>query len=240
MILYSIAMHIVNILMDAARSVARAALDALFPKSPEEREIELLSPEQAFAFLPRATKLTADRAESGDADVYSVFAYKDPLVSRLVWSLKYAKSGHAADICGYALARKAQELADAAGLSSDSPITIVPIPMTAKRRRERGFDQVALLADMLEKHATRVLAGRQVSVARLLRRTAHSSRQTLKGRAERIESARGIFESIPFAPTNGSVIVIDDVVTTGSTIGSAIETLKKSGYQRVTGLSVAH
>ena len=93
------------------------------------------------------------------------------------------------------------------------------------------------------------------------------SRQTLKDRKERIESAKDIFVADVEAidklickldikklnsdksnadelGTNKSkgylVIVIDDVITTGSTILDAIKTLRKAGLEKTFGLSVAH
>jgi predicted amidophosphoribosyltransferase len=99
-------------------------------------------------------------------------------------------------------------------------IIVVPMPITARRRRERGFNQCELLANEIERlandwiaHNSHDVIGKQVgdlntvdeSVIRrcrenrlivvrdLLVRKLHKSRQTLKDREERLESAHDIF-----------------------------------------------
>jgi predicted amidophosphoribosyltransferase len=89
---------------------------------------------------------------------------------------------------------------------------------------------------------------------KLLIRTHHDSRHTLKGRVDRLQSATGIFginEEIAERlevrdlrlenhKNNTIVIIIDDVITTGSTMREAINTMKKAGFEKVYGLSLAH
>ena len=183
------------------------------------------------------------------SSILSVFAYKDERVWRLIWSLKYKKSRKAARIGGHVLHRVLSGYGKAAG-----PILVVPMPITRKRRRERGFNQCELLSDEIENLDT----DKRLIIARdLLLRVRHKSRQTLKDRRERLESARDIFavnetaakdllEKLGGNPpatspsANHLLIVIDDVVTTGSTIRDAVMTLRAAGFENVYGLSVAH
>ena len=235
MLLYSIVMHIVNIcksisvrIIGTIRSIWSVGIDALFPRPEEELALKRLSPTKALETLPCAPVAPI-------AGMSAVFAYQDPTVKRLIWSLKYAKSSHAADIGGYALW---QTIAMHKGAA-----TIVPLPISDRRRRERGFNQTELLAQAILRHASRDSPDSCVIATNLLARATHSSRQTLKGRAERIESAADIFIAQPeraAIPFDAHIIIIDDVITTGSTMRSAIETLKKAGYTDVTGLSLAH
>jgi len=92
-------------------------------------------------------------------------------------------------------------------------------PTSARRRRERGFDQGELLARSV---------ARQLGVPcrRLLERDASSS-QTGRSRAERLESAPG-FVARP-GLDGRCVLVVDDVVTTGSTLMSAAGALEERG-----------
>jgi ComF family protein len=92
-------------------------------------------------------------------------------------------------------------------------------PTSAKRRRERGFDQGELLARSV---------ARQLGVPcrRLLDRDA-SSTQTGRSRAERLDSAPG-FLARP-GLEGRCVLVVDDVVTTGSTLMSAAGALEERG-----------
>jgi predicted amidophosphoribosyltransferase len=133
-------------------------------------------------------------------------------------------------------------------------IIVVPMPITARRRRERGFNQCELLAGEIEKLAMANAAKnigddlgtdkRLVVIRDLLVRKIHKSRQTLKDRAERLESAQDIFavnEEVAHKIKGGPmIIVIDDVITTGGTIRDAVSTLRKAGFENTWGLSVAH
>jgi hypothetical protein len=135
---------------------------------------------------------------------------------------------------------------------------IIPTPITAQRRRERGYNQCELLLEEMERLAEKELAGSDalfIFEKNLLIRTQHATRQTLKGRGDRVESAKGVFGvstevierlQIKILKDSGttiekiSVIIIDDVITTGSTMHEAIETLKKLGFEDVRALSLAH
>lgn len=239
--------------------------DALFPIPEAERRVLAMDAEAVFKELPRAKPAPVPEA-------CSIFAYKDNRVWRLIWSIKYKRSSEAAAIAGHALFKVLRLY------SIVMPrIIVIPMPITKLRRRERGFNQCELIADEIEKldrsggRSTDEVGDRRLSIVRdLLIRRKHTSRQTLKGRAERLASVRNIFavnnEAIRritgsdpslFAratrsvdgnadtpPTNPAkdcfVVVIDDVITTGGTIKDAVETLRRAGFENTWGLSVAH
>lgn len=216
--------------MPILRSLVSTALDAVFPVPQCEAEVLWLSPEQAWHSLPRAEQFPIPEA-------CSVFAYKDEHVWRLIWGIKYKKSRMAAATAAYAL----YQILSVYALCS-SPVIVVPMPITAKRRRERGYNQCELILAEMEKlnkdNRLRMESG-------LLRRSRHKSRQTLKDREERLESARDIF-TLNEQPagtrtaSNSFVVVIDDVITTGSTMRDAVQTMRRGGYANTFGLSVAH
>ena len=232
-------------------------LEALFPIPEAEREVLSMGADRAWKLLPRAKSFPIREA-------CSIFAYKDERVWRLIWAVKYKKSARAAEIAGYALWRILRVYSEATR-SFNGQIIVVPMPITRKRRRERGYNQCELIVDALEKLVAKEneCAGRIIIVRDLLLRTRHKSRQTMKDRTERLESARDIFAVNKEAakrtferlgkfssagqesPANINkrqhlVIVIDDVVTTGSTIRDAIMTLRAAGFANSWGLSVAH
>lgn len=216
-------------------------LDALFPVSAVEQKLFSYSTEEAYILLPRAP--------ATPPDMYSIFAYKDDLVAKLIWNIKYKKSVRAVKIGGYALYQALHRLGlpslparpTLAGLAG--PTILIPMPITPQRRRERGFNQCELLVDEIERLDT----NKHFTIKKdLLIRTQHTSRQTLKSREERLEDAKGIFEvqrgstSLPATRQGCTLLIIDDVITTGSTMKEAIETLKSSGFTDVKGLSLAH
>lgn len=206
-------------------------VEALFPLSKTEQELLSYSPEEAYSKLPPAPSVPL-------TDAHALFAYKDERVAKLIWNVKYKKSAKAAEIGGYALYKKLLEL------QLPNGTVLLPMPITPRRRRERGFNQCELLLDEVQKLNS---DGHFEIRKDMLIRTQHSSRQTLKGRAERLESAKGIFEVDARVlqitaedRVSKTIVVIDDVITTGSTIQEAVNSLKASGFQRVIGISVAH
>ena len=100
---------------------------------------------------------------------------------------------------------------------------IVPVPLHSARERERGFNQATLLAE---------LASAQMSLqARpLLERTRYTTTQTAFDRAERMENLHGAFRLRKSADVRKlRVLLIDDVLTTGSTLSECARVLKKAG-----------
>jgi len=104
---------------------------------------------------------------------------------------------------------------------------IVPVPLHRSRERIRGFNQAELISEDL---------GRPVA-GRLLRRRKDTPSQTGLTRSERKRNLAGGFETI--GNVHGSVIVVDDVYTTGSTMNEIARTLKRAGADRVEVLTVA-
>jgi len=114
----------------------------------------------------------------------------------------------------------------------DPPDALVPVPLARARERERGFNQAALVAERLgERLRVRV---RPRWLARL-RATAPQSDLTA---AERRANVAGAFAAAP-AVAGRHVVVIDDVITTGATVGECARALRAAGARRVGVLAVA-
>jgi len=237
-------------------SVWNTFLEALFPTSGSEKVIFSWTPEQALKSLPSSRPPPLENASS-------IFAYKDPRVTKLIWNIKYKRSEQAVKIGGYALYCSLIDRIDGITNASKpapasprpsvmkpeqvSPLIVIPIPITERRRRERGYNQTELLAAEI----TRLDANHQFHViSSLLIRTQHLSRQTDKSRDERLADARGIFSFNEAALSelissnsqfkNISIVIIDDVITTGSTMKEAMETFKTAGFNNISALSLAH
>ena|SRR5436190_11896395 len=103
----------------------------------------------------------------------------------------------------------------------------VPVPLHRARARERGFNQAELLARQLKL---------QVDL-RLLRRRKNTPSQTGLSRSQRALNLSAAFEVRGVPPE--TVLVVDDVYTTGSTLHEIAKTLKRAGVRRVEVLTVA-
>ncbi|MCX6559522.1 MAG: ComF family protein [Candidatus Aminicenantes bacterium] len=110
----------------------------------------------------------------------------------------------------------------------------VPVPLHKKRRRQRGFNQAEALAGELSR-----LTGRPVET-RALRRMADIPPQTRLGKAERRANVRGAFKVVRPDRIRGRVIVlVDDVFTTGSTLGECARELRRAGAADVRAVTIA-
>lgn len=107
---------------------------------------------------------------------------------------------------------------------------LIPVPLHGSRERRRGYNQSALIARDL---------GRVTGIAvadRALRRVRQGVPQvTLLRASERREAVGGAFECAPVAPV--TVLLVDDVVTTGATLSGCARALKNAGADRVLGLA---
>ena len=120
------------------------------------------------------------------------------------------------------------------------------MPVSPARRRERGYNQCELLAAVLTAQQLKENNPQIEIRTDILFRSTHTERQTLKSRTARLEGARGIFsvdrkikqENVEFK--NQPLVVIDDVITTGSTLREAVVTLEKAGFTNVSSLALAH
>lgn len=109
---------------------------------------------------------------------------------------------------------------------------LIPVPLSADRRRERGYNQAEELARVLA-----ATSGLALDVA--LTRTRATRPQVGLDRAARRRNVDGAFTWAGAPLAGAAVILIDDVLTTGATAAACAEALKGAGAGRVGLLTVA-
>lgn len=124
-------------------------------------------------------------------------------------------------------------LADYLGSLRFEADVISPVPLHPKRERSRGYNQSHLLAREVSRRV-------QIPMAddRLLRSMDTPPQVAMSGREERRQNIEGAFECTGDA-TGLRVLLIDDVVTTGSTMSACASALKDAGAKSVFGLALA-
>ena len=111
---------------------------------------------------------------------------------------------------------------------------IVPIPIHIAKKRERGFNQSDLIADSLSE-VTGIKSNKNI-----LYRHKYTVTQTLLSKSERMENMENVFNSKNEVDIkNKAILLVDDVLTTGSTINSAAQILMKAGARRVGSATLA-
>jgi len=111
---------------------------------------------------------------------------------------------------------------------------IVPVPLSAERKRMRGYNQSECFAQGLS------ASSRVPLRSDLLLRTGRSESQTRRGRYERWENVEGLFTvSKPSVITGKHILVADDVITTGSTMEACVNALHEAGGERISVIALA-
>lgn len=157
----------------------------------------------------------------------SIWLHKPP-VSTSIYRFKYQNQRN----YGSYYAEKMTEKCGAFIRACD-PYLIVPIPLHPRKRRSRGYNQAEILAACLGK-----LTDIRVD-SRGLARIRSSSPQKLLGSSERRRNVRGAFAVTEHFRPVPSVLLIDDIYTTGNTVDAAAEILKKAGVENVCFLTIS-
>lgn len=109
---------------------------------------------------------------------------------------------------------------------------IIPVPLGKRRRKERGYNQVAMIAKPL------ALALEIKYASKGLVRRKETRSQVGLTKSERRENVHSAFQA-GVDVTDKIILVMDDVSTTGSTLSSSAEALYSSGARDVYALTVA-
>lgn len=112
---------------------------------------------------------------------------------------------------------------------------VVAVPLHAKRLRERGFDQAGLLARKLAAGIDRPV----LSTLSRIRPTASQAQSSV--RDERLRNMANAFTvNAPEQIRGKRLLLVDDVVTTGATLGAAAGALRKAGSGQIWGVTAAY
>jgi ComF family protein len=110
---------------------------------------------------------------------------------------------------------------------------VLPLPLSAARLRQRGFNQALLLARQLAPETTR---------AELLLRIRDTPAQSELKRPQRLHNVQGAFAVEPALATQlhaKRVVLVDDVMTSGASLCAAASALRQAGVAHITALVVA-
>jgi ComF family protein len=153
-----------------------------------------------------------------------------PSVSSLIWEMKYGGKPGLGEFLARFLWLGAGDLFCRGGLES----VLVPVPVHSRKKRERGYNQ----AEVLCRHVSD-LSGIPVAARTLAKRRDTPSQTTLE-RDERLCNVVGSFEVGELVGVRGRrVILIDDVVTTGSTMRECAVALMEGGAKDIRACAVA-
>ena len=159
---------------------------------------------------------------------HSIFRYEDDIIG-LVHRLKFSEKITYARSIGelFLSAFNSEEI-----FKSELPDCLLPVPLHHSRLRKRGFNQSIEIARVLNKKKNIPIEYKAVVRQR---RTTSQTGLDAKHRSKNIKGAFTVVNKLQYK----HVLIIDDVVTTGSTVNELAKVLKKNGVDRVGVLSIA-
>ena len=171
-------------------------------------------------FPPRATQLLVRSVTSPDITTYylprriqntlCLSSYQEPLIKALITEIKFY---------GSTIARRhLATLLETLLATQTTSIVLIPIPLSARRERERGYNQVTVVLESLHPRETITID------TNLLKRSRHTTAQTSLKREDRLKNLTGAFVCEPeraLSYKDCTFIIIDDVLTTGATMLAA-------------------
>ena len=210
-----------------------AILDAIFPP----RDTELLVRSATFSSLeeliiPSKVQIEADT-------VTTLLPYRSRLVQAFILEAKFYNNKKAQEFLGKILSQYLTYIWSNLPKQSIQQILVIPVPLGKKRRKERGYNQIEEIAKHIV-HPSIVLE------PKILNRSRETKPQMTLKRSSRLLNMRSAFVISPnfkenLRPNSQILyIIVDDVVTTGSTLLAAKETLSKAKIQNILMLALAH
>jgi len=213
------------------RDFLSKALDFLAPK---RRDFVLVSKidEKTLSGIGEAPSV------SGADWIFPLFPYKNKHIRAIIWELKYKENTLPLDSIGKRLHEEIiAQISDVALFDTDAQFLLIPIPISNLRRSERGYNQSEYIAKAILQNDlahTLLYAPQWFSKVKETASQSHS-----QSREERMKNLIGCFEA-DTRVEGKYIILIDDVVTTGSTLCEARKTLLDAGARDVFAFTVAH
>lgn len=214
-------------------SFLQPLIDFLLPKDNLTREIEEMAPD---IFAQKAKRASLPHRASFEA----LFSYKDPLVRKVVWLIKYHRNYLAMKLAAQLLLeRLAEEASEEILFSNGRKSLLIPIPMSKNRRRARGGNHMEKLARAIMEGGGEAFF--ELETEALTRARETPPQTSIKDARRRRENIAGAFSvTTPERITQRCILLLDDVATTGATLSEARRVLMETGAKKVKAVAFAH
>lgn len=173
-------------------------------------------------------------------DILAVFDYRDLVIKKAIWELKYHHKRYLGERLGQLLYEfLIEDISDLKTIVSGKAICVIPTPISNKKTKVRGYNQAQAIAKGFCAQAQSGTFELKNNI--VFKKVDNLPQAKITNRKRRLENVRGVFAvKNPEMIKGRTIIVIDDVTTTGGTITEIMKILKSSGAKKVVGFAVAH
>lgn len=208
-------------------------LDFFFPKKRSVIELESLSTGELLNNLPPSPP-------TGSDNILVIFDYKHPLVRGMIWELKYGGNRQVAAKLGEILCDVLhEELSERFLFDNWGKPILIPVPISDKRRFERGWNQAELLCKtIMASDKKRTFQYLPRHLAKVWHTVSQTTTATKRERLSNIKNTMRVLH--PPAVKGKCVVLVDDVTTTGATFAEAKRALTEAGAKKIICIAVAH
>jgi ComF family protein len=215
-------------------SIKWLILDILFPES-------CLSCHKKGEILCFDCMSNIKRAERETTkDIFAIFDYRDPIIKQAIWKLKYyGKRALGKKLGEFLYKEMLEEVSDMRLYSSGLPIIVIPVPLSIKRQQKRGYNQAMEIAKGFCVNSSGEILELRGDL--VIKNINTKPQARIENRKERLKNLEGAFSVVDEQYIKArTIIVIDDVTTTGGTMNEISKILKSAGAKKVVGIAIAH
>ncbi|MEK7066457.1 MAG: phosphoribosyltransferase family protein [Patescibacteria group bacterium] len=192
--------------------------------------------EECLSRLPR---------ENNPYGALSFYPYSDPTVKTAIWLLKYKGVYSVAQIFAQniygELIEELSDLLEMLNPDENEKVLLIPAPLSRERLKERGYNQSGIFAKELLKINNSENFELATDILEKIKNT--PSQVSIKDRGQRLKNLKGAFRLNPKTKPklkNRIVVLIDDVITTGTTMEECAKVLKRGNPRKIIKIALAH